>query len=458
MSCLRSRWGFLQVVVVVIALLGIVGCAAQAPSAPAPTAASSAAKPAATAAPAGAPAAAPTAAPAASQPATLSVLYEYSTDSQKKGTEDLFADFQKSHPEITLNLQPVTQAKAPDVLQTRLAGNDPPDVLLTVPARVPNLIRDSMLLDLSSYIPAGYKEAFGPNGLVAESSGDKTFGFPLSKGIRSIAYNVDLFDKASVKAPQKPEEMWTWDQMVAAAKKVKEATGIRYGLQFEKPSFDGWLPFLFQNGGMLVSSDGKTVMINKPEGVAAIQWTVDLHKSGLAAPGILEGVEDPLRLFASGQVAMWLGTGSYSVPPLEAQVKTFKYGFTFLPKQVKPATVTFGNDVVAFKSTKYPKAAWDLINYATTADDITRISNAMGNFPARLDAKNIQFPRQDLVPFFTEQGKFADADMSKQMLIPFYSASRDRLLRELQAATSGQKSAQAAADAMAAIIQGELAK
>jgi ABC-type glycerol-3-phosphate transport system substrate-binding protein len=433
----------LAIAAVVLALL--VGCGA-------PTAVPSA--PAAPAAPA--PTAAPAQAESAAGPVTLAVLFEYSTDSQKTGTEAVLADFQKAYPQIKLNIQSAPQKDAPVVLQTRMAANDAPDVLFTVPARVPNLIRDNQLTDISSFVPAGYKEAFGPN-LVAEVSGDKVYGFPLSLGIRAVAYNVDLFDKAGVKVPQKAEEVWTWDQMVNAAEKVQKATGVRFGIQFEKPSFDGWVPFLFQNGGTLVTADGKKAAINNEAGVGAIQWTVDLHKNGLAAPGVLEGAEDPLRLFASGQVAMWLGTGTWSVVSLEAQVKNFKYSFTFLPKQVQPSTVTFGNDVVVMK-TKHPEQAWTLVRYVTDANNITRISNAMGNFPSRTDAKNITFPRQDLVPFFQEQAKMVGVEMSKQMLMPFYGASRDRLLRELQAATSGQKTAQAAADEMANIINSELAK
>ncbi len=454
-SC--GTYSRLVIAVILLALLG--GCAGPAPvpptvvpAAPVPPTA----VPSAPAPPTAAPAAPAPTTQAAAGPVTLAVLFEYNSDSHKQGIDSLLADFQKANPDIKLNIQSTPQANLPAVLQTRLAGGDAPDVLFTVPARVPNLIRDNQLTDISSFLPAGYKEAFGPN-LLAETSGGKVYGFPLSLGIRAVAYNVDLFAKAGVKVPQTVAEVWTWDQMVEAAKKVQKATGVPFGLQFEKPSFDGWLSFLFQNGGSLVTADRKKAAINDKAGVAAIQWTVDLHKNGIAAPGVLEGGEDPLRLFASGQSAMWLATGSYSVPSLEAQVKNFKYGFTLLPKQVQASTVTFGNDVVVMK-TKYPKQAWTLINYVTSADNITRVSNAMGNFPSRTDAKDVKFMRQDLVPIFQEQAKMAGVEMSQQMLMPFYGASRDRLLRELQAATSGQKSAQAAADEMAKIIDSELAK
>ncbi len=66
----------------------------------------------------------------------------------------------------------------------------------------------------------------------------KIYGLPESCSIRAVAYNVDYFNKAGIVPPQKASQAWTWDELVAAAKKAQQASGAKYALQFEKPSFD----------------------------------------------------------------------------------------------------------------------------------------------------------------------------------------------------------------------------
>ena len=72
---------------------------------------------------------------------------------------------------------------------------------------------------------------------------------------------------------------------------------------------------------------------------------MDLHKQKLAAPGVIEGTEDFLALFASGTTAIWLGTAQSPNPPRSPD-EEFQHGFTFMPKGKlgDPATVASGGD------------------------------------------------------------------------------------------------------------------
>jgi len=407
------------------------------------------------------PTTAPTAAPTTPpQPVKLSVLYYYTTDAGKVVIESMLTDFQKANPTFTLDIQVTTLAKLPEVLQTRAAANDLPDVALVASQRIPPFAAAGKLTDGTPYLPKDYKDQFEMSRFVEVYFDGKIYGVPVGTTVRAVAYNVDYFEKAGVKAPTKPEEAWTWDDLVKIANTLKEKTGVKYPLQFERPSLDGWVPFLFQNKGALVSADFKKAVINEPAGVEAIQWTVDLHKQKLAAPGVLEGTEDFIALFASGTTAISLGTGNNQIPTFEAQMKNFKYSFTFMPKGKlgSPATVASGGDWVVF-DTKKPKEAWKLVEFLGSEEMTARWANELSAVPARKTVKGLGWKmRPDLMPFFVEQAKYMPDQMAKEQLHPFYGATRDKVLQELAAAVSGQKTAQQAADAMAQFINAELKK
>lgn len=394
----------------------------------------------------------------AANPVTLSVLYYYTTDAGKVVIQSMLDDFEKANPDLKLNVQVATLAKLPEVLQTRAAANDLPDVALMVTQRIAPFVAAGKLTDGTPYLPRDFKDQFDLSRFVEVYIGGKIYGAPVGTTVRAVAYNADYFAQAGIKAPTKPEDAWTWDQLVSSAKTLKEKTSCKYPLQFERPSLDGWVPFLYQNKGALVSPDFRKAAINEPAGVEAIQWTVDLHKQKLAAPGVLEGTEDFLALFASGTTAIWLGTGNHQIPALQAQMKNYKYGFTFMPKGKlgDPATVASGGDWIVFDS-KHPKEAWKLLEFLASEEMTVRWANELSSVPARKNVKGLQWKmRPDLMPLFVEQAKHMPEHMAKEQLHHFYGASRDKVLQELAAAVSGQKTAQQAADAMARIIEEQL--
>ncbi len=57
------------------------------------------------------------------------------------------------------------------------------------------------------------------------------------------------------------------------------------------------MSFLYQAGGQLLDNTLTKPAINSPQARRALEWTVKLHREGLAAPGVIEGTEDPLLIF-----------------------------------------------------------------------------------------------------------------------------------------------------------------
>jgi ABC-type glycerol-3-phosphate transport system substrate-binding protein len=389
-------------------------------------------------------------------PKSMSIIFQYSNDQNRAGVEAVIGKFKESNPDIEVSSQGLPLDQFYQVLQTRIGSKNLPDVAVATPVVIPGFASQGILADLTPYLPKDYLKAFPEARTSVHRQGDKIVGAPISNSIRAVAYNKTAFDKAGIKAPGVNDAPWTWDQIVEAAKTLQDKKLVTYGLQFEKPSFDGWLPFLYQNGGALVDENGKPAINNKA-GVEAIEWTAKLHKEGLAAPGIIEGTDDPLRLFASGQVGIWLNTGPFMVPTLQKQVTNFEYSFMYLPQKVKNTTIIGGSDIIAFNNGHVEEAA-KFIQFATSAENITLQTNPTGGLPARGDAKDVKFAREDLIPLFTKQSGYMDSLLISQYLTDYYSKSKDQMLRELQTAVIGQATAQEAADKMAEILQSQLKK
>lgn len=384
----------------------------------------------------------------------LSVFYQYANEENKSGIETIINKYKEQNPSVQISAQGVPLSQFYQVMQTRVTANNYPDVVFAPIAIVPSYAAAGVLADLTPHLPADFFKNFSEIRTSNVRQGNAIVGAPIADSIRAVIYNKTAFDKAGIKAPGLDEQPWTWDQLVAAAKTLQEKKAVRYGLMFEKPSFDGWLPFLFQNGGTLIDDKGQPT-INNPAGVEAIDWTVKLHKDGIAAPGIIEGTDDPLRLFVSGQVGMWLSSGTWNISALEQQVKGFEYSVTYMPQQAKNTTIVGGNDVIAFKGENVAEAA-KFIQFAVSPDIISIFTNSTASFPPRNDAKDVKFARADLVPIFSKQATYLDGALLNQYLKDFYGKTKDQMLRELQSAVIGQQTPQQAADKMAEILKREV--
>jgi multiple sugar transport system substrate-binding protein len=386
---------------------------------------------------------------------TLSVTYYYTNEAQKSVAQKLLDQYEASHPNIRLNVQVTTQSKYITTLQTRAVAGDAPDVAMMSAQWIGSWITEGLLQEGNKYISKSELQKFDAIRNLSSQYKGKIYGLAVASTVRSMAYNADYFKKAGITPPTKLSEAWTWDQMIDAAKKAQAASGAKYAFEFEKASFDSWLPFLYQAGGQLLSNDNKKAAINSKEARRALEWTLKLHKDGTAMPGIIDGTEDPLRAFASGLTVMWESTNS-SVETLEKQMK-FNWGFTFMPRDKQQATVVGGTDWVAFKG-KHPKEAWDLVLYLASPAAMATYNIGHTSIPSRSDVNVTWQVRPELESFFMEQCKAMPKKLQLDQITSVYAASRAQLMQELSTYVSGQQSVDVTLTNMEKILNSNIGK
>lgn len=217
-------------------------------------------------------------------------------------TEDLAKVFGQKYPNIEVKIERVTFREVFQQNQTRLgSGADTPDIVAV----------DAPLV--ASYGSRGWlaplDQAFTPEQLadmapaLVESGKYKgtLLAPPIWNSTQLLYYNLDLFQKAGV-TPPGPDERWTWDQVLAAAKKL--TSGDVFGFQFEQFNRIYQLQPLPQGrGAKMIGDDGLTVdgIINSQEWIDAFTWYSDIHTKSKVAP---QGNIDINELFVNQKLAM----------------------------------------------------------------------------------------------------------------------------------------------------------
>jgi multiple sugar transport system substrate-binding protein len=228
------------------------------------------------------------------------------------------------------------------------------------------------------------------------------YALPYVGNSQLFFYRKDLFEKYSLKAPA------TWDDALAAAKTIqeKESGSKTYGYVMRAAQGNAavadFMPIFWAFGGEMFDASGKPA-VNSPEGIAALQFMLELGK--YSPPGYASFNADEVGAhLLQGTAAMSINWPVWISPfsdPSRSKV-IGKMEFTTLPGAKKPGQAEIGNWLIAIpRYSKNAEAAMDFLLWATAAEQM-KLSALRGNPPTRrslfndaeLLAKNPAYPAQ----------------------------------------------------------------
>ena len=289
---------------------------------------------------------------------------------QDKGMKALYAKFKTEHPNITVEFQDVPAEESEKKLTTQVAGGNPPDTAYVDASNIATFAPRKALVDLEPYMarsdtskPADYVDAFKAQATVD----GKMFGLPFDGESTGLYYRKDLFEAAGITEPPK-----TWEEFTADAQKLTDPSKKQYGFQVFAPEAEYYFyPWLWQNGGELLSSDEKTFLMNNDAGKAAADYYVGLAK--YSSPDYLNSNSYDARIgFAQGQIGMYMagswfaGTLSDEFPKIEG-----KWATAPLPSGTAGCKTTIAGDaLVMFAQGKKQDAAWKWIEFLNEPENM----------------------------------------------------------------------------------------
>ena len=306
--------------------------------------------------------------------ATETVTIQYANFSASGDNEALLKqmkdEFEKQHPNIKVEIETLGYDEYFTQLQTRVAGGTAPD---TYELNYENFVayaKKGVLRELTPYLESSGADlsALNANALNAFRADGVQYGLPNSFSNVLLFYNKDLFDRAGAAYPA-PE--WTWQDVQAAAAKIRALGDDIYGI-YQPIQFWEFYKVVQQNGGALMSADGKKFTVNTPENVETLQFMVDRISKTNVMPtdAQMAGMGD-WDLFKSGKLGM-LVTGIWAFPDFEKNA-TFAWDVAVEPGMKKKATHFFSNGVVINQESKHPEAAFEWIRFLSASKEAARI-------------------------------------------------------------------------------------
>ena len=223
-------------------------------------------------------------------------------------------EFEKENPDIALDFTSTpTTSEYISTLQTRLVGNQAPDVFVLTSENINQLVANGYAMDLSD-------EPFIDNLADANkaflSRNGKVYGVSVASWAQGLAYNKDLLAKVGVSEPPQ-----TWDEFLEVSKKLKGAgiTPFLEAMSDSTMSLEALLGSKYSitgdKEGLRKVFDGSSTFEKELTPVIS-EWYKQYSEGLVTKDTVGMSGQDIETQFYNGQLAMML-SGSWAVPTLK---------------------------------------------------------------------------------------------------------------------------------------------
>lgn len=276
------------------------------------------------------------------------------------------AGFEKANPNITVKQDNIPYAQYIATINQRMGqGGGGIDVLnVDAGGELADFASRGYLADLSSMKSKAEAAALSADMVTSREYKGKLCAIAPWTTAQFLYYNADMLKQAGVTPPSSdPSKPWTWQELQAAATKVKDANAATYPLLFDQwDSYYQLQPLgVSAGGGDGINSAGKVNFANAGW-QKALTWYHNLFTTGLSPRGITNDKNGPL--FQTGKAA-FLVSGPWGA----AAAVTGKLNFGVAPEPYfaggKTSISTDSWGVAVSGKTKQVAAAQKFVSYLT---------------------------------------------------------------------------------------------
>ncbi len=312
---------------------------------------------------------------------------------------EVIQGFEASHPKIKVDLLHIPHNYY-QKLHILIAGGLVPDVVFTNSIRFPVYARHHVFADLSPYLDQSdvlslqdfYPASLQVFEMEKQSDKKRSLGaLPRDLSNLVVYYNADLFKKANLALPSAKEaDDWDWARFVETAKALTQDMDgdgrlDQFGVSFNRRNPIFWMPFVWSAGGALFNEDLTAIRLNEPNALKGLQFYADFqHRYHIAPLKTESGSTKMSELFLHGKLAM-LMDGRWRVPSLRKKA-TFQWDVAPLPKGPSGSITGLDSSGYAMASkTQHPNESWALIEYRSSFEVMSRLTESGLMIPARKD-------------------------------------------------------------------------
>ncbi|MBF8188915.1 extracellular solute-binding protein [Nonomuraea sp. K274] len=308
----------------------------------------------------------------------------------EKYTTELSAEFEKQTG-AKVNVEWIPWAQVNDKFTAAAAGGAGPDVTEIGNDQVPLWQSQEALEPITDIVSAGDQALIPKNLLGLETIDGETYAVPWGGGSRAVLYRADWFKELKLEIPK------TWDELVAAAKKIQAEKGSDVdGFAFNGGSDANHLlgALAWTSGGDYAVKEGDKWVgkLTDPAFKTGFAQYTSLVTDGLSSKARLNQNTTEIRTrFANDKVGMYL-TASWDLAGIEedskGKIKGDKLAFFPLPSQDGGEAQSFlgGNDIAVWGLAKEKEAAKEFVKLASGKQWGVKYATDGGLLPVYPDA------------------------------------------------------------------------
>ncbi|HEU4673664.1 MAG TPA: extracellular solute-binding protein [Candidatus Limnocylindrales bacterium] len=411
-----------------------------------------AASPSPSVAPSGAPSGAPSVAPSTAAPITLNTIWMKQAAYSEDDVNAMLKAFTDENPTITVNTEFVQYEALHDKIVTaQITGSGQYDLVLMDTPWPAEFADAQIVKDITDQVPADFKSGVFDSAWTAATYKDRIWGVPWINDTKFFFYNKKMLADAGVTGVPK-----TWDDVLAAAKAIKDKNLVKYPLVWSWTQAEAvicdWTELAGVMGGADFIDTSGAAKFNTGGGLAALQFMKKSIDDGLTNPASLGFVEDDVnKTIGAGQAAMGLNwTYGYNVlnDPATSSVAG-DIGVAAAPGTASTPTagVNGGMSIAVTTKSQHPDEALKLALWM--ASQPMQEKYDANTFPMW----KTSFDKTDLTakaPDFWAAADNAFGGLVARPIVPYYTKLSSALQVAIQEALKGSKTPQQALDEVAA--------
>lgn len=359
---------------------------------------------------------------------------------------EVVGNFNKNNPDFDVAVEFIPWGDLSTKLTTAFSAQVGPDLFMHGVAASAGFMSKGQIEDLTPYFESlPDKDDFLANLIAAGTVEGKVAIMPVQVTNYMLIYRKDLYREAGLD-PENPPA--TWEALAEAAVKLTQSDDLGItlaGLQMPVEGADvemAYLPILRSMGGDLLSEDQKTAAFNSPEGIAALQYYLDLfekHKVSSLTPLPGDATIPPIARGAAAQVI----SGQFSLAQIkDTSPELYDQIGIAPPPAGKDGKISTMSSFSGFMMNAYSKNkddAWTLMRHILSPSSLTIIDGGSLFLPPRKSMQSAEFITGDpLFEAFALGLEYGEGNPN----IPTWVEVRNTLVESLVDALNGKTGAE----------------
>ncbi len=300
----------------------------------------------------------------------------------------IVAAFEEAHPNIKVQLEPVTNTERIEKFNNQFRAGDPPDVVRFNVTEVPTEISMGAFEPLDQFLEAeGGIEAFYADFsqylVIPAIKDDHAYAVPHEGDSFLLYVNKRLWSEAGLDPVNNPPK--TFEELREANLKLTNAANNKYAFGMY-PNFQWLQSWFLANGARYFNEDYTETYLDSPEAIEAFKFYIGMYTDGTVPPGAPEvGYGDQIALMAQEQVAYI--QGPYATwGNIVAGNPEIEKDLLAIPFPGTGQTAGRGTEFAIGAGSKHPAEAWELIKWLTNAENMYEFFVNGSMMPARMSA------------------------------------------------------------------------